>query len=47
MKNYEIIWTDGFKYRVRILNPEGVKELEAAGLWFDDFYGDGTEKWTR
>ena len=46
-KNYEVLWDDGFKVRVRILNKEGIRELEDAGFYFDDFYGDGTEKWTR
>lgn len=47
MKGYEIIWTDGYFYKVRILNADGVKELQADGYWFDDYYGDGTERWTR
>lgn len=47
MKGYEIIWTDGYWVRVRILNENGVKELEDEGYYFDDFYGDGTERWSR
>lgn len=46
-KGYEIIWTDGYKIRVRILNEYGTNQLESDGYWFDDFYGDGTERWTR
>ena len=29
MKGYEIIWTDGYYIRVRILNKDGAKQLEA------------------
>ena len=46
-KNYEVLWDDGFKIRVRIINKEGIRELEDAGFYFDDFYGDGTERWER
>lgn len=47
MKNYEILSNDGYRIRVMVFNQQGITELEKAGYWFDDFYGDGTERWTR
>lgn len=47
MKGYEIIWTDGYFIKVKIFNKDGVKQLEEDGYFFDDFYGDGTERWSR
>lgn len=47
MKGYEIIWTDGYFIKVKILNEDGVKQLEADGYFFDDFYGDGIERWAK
>ena len=45
--NYEIIWDDGYYIKVKIYNEQGVKELAEKGYWFDDFFGDGTERWSR
>ena len=41
-KTFTIIWTDGWKYRIHIHNEDAIKELNANGLWFDDFCDDGT-----
>lgn len=48
-KNYKIIWTDGYRFRIHVTGANGVKELEADGFWFDDFFDDGTgdELWKR
>ena len=47
--NYQIIWGDGFKYRIHVNGEAGVKELEQDSFWFDDFCDDGTgdEIWKR
>lgn len=47
MKAYEVIWDDGYYLKVKILSADGVKMLEAKGFYFDDFFGDGTERWSR
>ena len=49
MKNYTIVWTNGYKFRVHLSNDDAVKELEADGFCFDDFCDDGTgeEIWVQ
>lgn len=50
MKHYTIIhdcYGDGWKLIVKVHSPEGVKELEDAGYYFDDFAGAGKEVWKK
>lgn len=48
-KNFKIEYghLGDYKIYVRILNKEGLTELENLGYFFDDFCGGGTEKWIK